>query len=128
MYKQASRLKLRFNTEKGVLSVEQLWDCSRAMLGREIKKLHSVLAEQSGDADELSFLAEGTIVDTVDPELKLQFDILKDVFITKKTEAQELRDAEEVKRHNAKIDAIIARKQDETLESMSIEDLEKQRK
>ena len=128
MYKQASKLKLRFETEKGLLSVEQLWSCTRAMLGREIKKNHTLLAEQTADADELSFLSEGTVVETVDPVLKLRFDILKDVFLTKKKEAEEVRDAAAIKAHNEKIDGIIARKQDEALEGKSIEELEKLRK
>lgn len=126
IYKQASRLKLKFNTEKGPLSVNQLWDCSRAMLGRTIQSVNDILKEQTPTGD-LDFLNDGTTV-TVDPENQLRFDILKDIYITKKEEAEALRDKEAVKQHNAKIDTIIARKQDEELENMSLEDLNKMRK
>lgn len=126
MYKEASKLKLRFNTEKGILTVEQLWDCTRAMLARTIKEYHKIIGKQVGEGDELDFLTEEAT--TVDPELKLSFDILKDVFLTKKKEAEQARDEEETKQHNAKIDAIIASKQEEQLAGKSIEELEKLRK
>ena len=41
---------------------------------------------------------------------------------------EELRDAKAIKAHNDRIDEIIARKNNEKLESMSVEDLEKLRK
>ena len=127
MYKQASRAKLRFETEKGMLTAEQLWDCTRAMLGRTIKHVHGILKETETDDDVLGFLESG-ISETSDPINTLRFNILKDVYITKQEEANALRDADQVKQHNAKIDAIIAQKEDESLASKSIKELEKLRK
>ena len=126
MYKQAAREKLRFPTEKGNLTVEQLWDCSRAMLARTIQSVNEILKQQEPTGD-LDFLSNDTVVST-DPENKLRFDILKDIYITKKEEAEALRDEAKIRAHNEKIDGIIARKQEEELESMSIEDLNKMRK
>ena len=125
-YKQASRLKLRFNTEKGPLKVEQLWDCPRSVLGRTIQSINDILKEQTPTGD-LDFLNDG-ITTTVDPVNQLRFEILKDIYITKKEEAEALRDKEAIKQHNSKIDSIIARKEEEELENMSKEDLEKMRK
>ena len=127
MYKKASQLKLRFNTEKGSLTVEQLWDCSRAMLARTIKNVNDILKELEPTGD-LDFLNDSGVVTATDPENTLRFQILKDVYLTKTEEANAARNEAQIKLHNQKIDNIIARKQDEELENMSLEDLEKMRK
>jgi hypothetical protein len=123
MYKQASQLRLRFLTNVGQLSVEQLWDLSQAQLTNSIKAVKKVL--KKNDDDELSFLEDAKEVDV---ENQLRFDILKDVYLTKKKEADELRNAADIKAHNQKIDSLIAEKQEGKLREMSIEDLEKLRK
>lgn len=120
MFKQASKLKLRFQTSKGPLTAEQLWDLTLTDLATAIKAVKKLL--KKADDDELSFLAEGN---TVDVETQLRFDILKDVYLTKKAEAEALRDAAATKAHNQKILTLIAEKQDGKLKDMSIEDLEK---
>lgn len=121
MYKQASQLKLRFLTNVGQLSVEQLWDLSQKQLAVGIKEVKKVLVKN--DDDELSFLETTKVVDI---ENQLRFDILKDVYLTKQKLMQELRDAADIKAHNQKILTLIAEKKDEGLKNMSIEDLEKQ--
>ena len=123
MYKQVSRLGLRFQTSKGLLSVEQLWHLSQTDLSNAIKAVKKVLKKT--DDDELSFLEDAKVVDV---ENQLRFDVLKDVYLTKKSERDALRDEAESKAHNAKIDAIIAEKQESQLHSLSIDELEKLRK
>jgi hypothetical protein len=123
MYKQASQLKLRFLTTVGQLSVEQLWGLSQTQLSNAIKAVKKVL--KKNDDDELSFLEDTNVVDV---ENQLRFDILKDVYLTKKKESEEIRNAAEVKAHNQKIDTLIAEKKDGQLKEMSIEQLEKLRK
>jgi hypothetical protein len=121
MYKQASQLKLRFLTNVGQLSVEQLWDLSQTQLSNAIKAVKKVL--KKNDDDELSFLEDTKVVDI---ENQLRFDILKDVYLSKKKEADELRTAAEIKEHNQKILTLISEKKDDSLKGMSIEELEKQ--
>ena len=123
MYKQASQLKLRFLTNVGQLSVEQLWDLSQTQLSNAIKAVKTVL--KKNDDDELSFLED---TKKVDVENQLRFDILKDVYLTKKKEADELRNAADIKAHNQKIDSLIAEKEEGKLREMSIKDLKKLRK
>ena len=60
----------------------------------------------------------------VDKENQLRFDILKDIYLTKKKEAEELRDASVAKQHNQKILALIAEKQEEGLRGKSIDELQ----
>lgn len=121
MYKNASNLKLRFSTNKGICSVEQLWDLTQTDLTDAIKSVKKIL--KKNDDDELSFLEDAKILDV---ENQLRFDILKDVYISKKKEADERRTAAEVKIHNQKILTLIAEKKDDSLKGMSVEELEKQ--
>jgi hypothetical protein len=120
-YKEASKLKLRFSTSKGICSVEQLWDLSQLDISNAIKAVKKILLKNSDD--ELSFLEDTKIVDV---ENQLRFDILKDVYVSKKKEADEIRTAAEVKIHNQKILTLIAEKKDDSLKGMSVEELEKQ--
>lgn len=120
MYKKASQQGLRIVTPKGLLSAEQLWHLGFEDLASSIKKVKKVLKKT--DDDELAFLESNTPVDT---ENQLRFDILKDVYLTKRKEKDELRDAAETKAHNQKIISLIAEKQEEGLKSKSVEELEK---
>lgn len=126
MYKEATQLKLRFATTVGQVSLEQLWDLSLSQLSAAIKAVKKLLAKN--DDDELSFLEETKIVDTENQLNQLRFNILKEIYLEKKKEVERIRNAAEVKAHNAKIDALIAEKQDADLRSMSIEELTKLRK
>lgn len=121
MYKQAIMLDLRFTTSKGSLTPQQLFQLSQTDLSNAIKSVKKVL--KKNDDDELSFLEDTQ--KEVDVENQLRFDILKDVYLTKKKEVEELRNAAEIKAHNKKIDSLIAEKQEGKLREMSIEDLKK---
>ena len=121
MYKQAAQLKLRFDTPKGLLAAENLFDLSMADLSTTIKKVNALMKKEQATDDELAFL-EG--VDVVETQNSLRFKILKDVYMTKK----EARDAAaldyEKKQKKQRIAEVIAKKKDEALENMSIEELE----
>ena len=119
MYKQSSKLGLRFQTSKGLLSVEQLWHLNQTDISNAIKAVKKVLKKT--DDDELSFLEDTKVVDV---ENQLRFDILKDVYLTKKAENEAQRNELETKAHNQKIDMLIAEKQEEGLRGKSIEELE----
>jgi DNA-binding transcriptional MerR regulator len=120
MYKTAQQLKLRFTTPKGNLSTEQLFDLNMSDLSVSIKVVKKIL--KKNDDDELSFLEDSK---TVDVENQLRFDILKDVYLTKKRENEEARLAIEKKVRKQKILQLIADKKDESLKNMSVEELEK---
>ena len=120
MYKQASKLGLRFQVSNGIVSVEQLWQANGTQLSNAIKAVKKVL--KKNDDDELSFLEDTKIVDT---ENQLRFDILKDIYLTKKKEAEELRNAAQTKEHNQKILTLIVEKRENKLKDMSEEELEK---
>ncbi len=118
-FKLASQQQLRFNTDKGILSVEQLWHLSQNQLSNLVKAIKKVLKKDNDD--ELSFLESTT---TVDVENQLRFDIAKDVYLTKKAEAEESRTKLEKKAFEQKILNLIADKQEESLKGKTIEELE----
>lgn len=118
MYKEASRVGLRFQTTQGSLTVEQLWSLSLNKLSTAIKNLKKQI--RTTDDDELSFLDESKVVDK---EKQLQFEILKDIYITKKQEIDNEKNAMAMKEHNQYILGLIKAKEDQELATKSIDEL-----
>lgn len=121
-FKQASRQRLRFNTSQGNLSVEQLWTLSLSSLAKVIKELNSQL-KKDNDSDELSFLDSSAT--PVNKTLELKFNLAKEVYLELKTERDAEQNKAEVKAHNAKIEAIIAEKEEVELLEKTPEELRK---
>lgn len=119
-YKQASQLQLRFQTNRGNLSVEQLWSLSLTDLANTIKAVKKVLKGTDND-DELSFLDENK---TVDIENQLRFNILKDIYVDKQTALKEARSAQDRKAYEQKILNLIEEKKEDALKKKSVEELE----
>lgn len=118
MYKEASKMKLRFATVKGNLSVEDLWDLSLTTLD----KLAVAIDEQISKNPKKSFISESTPEDKVS---KLKLDILKDIISTK-LEEKAKKDSEKQKiSERNKLLEILAKKEEASLENLSIEELKK---
>jgi len=117
-YKEASRLKLRFNTTKGSLTTEHLWDLSIT----ELDTLAVALEAEYKESGKKSFVVKKSSKDKV---TKLKFDIVLDILTTKVEEAEEAGKAKEDKERREKILSIIARKKEASLEEMDISELEK---
>ncbi len=125
IYKKASKKKLRFSTNRGSLSVEQLWDLPKEEIRQLVIKAREAAKKSSGEVSdtELSFLDAPAKTKATDDELR--FEILKDIYLTKKSAEEKAQKKAEAKRNNQKLLDIIARKQDEALEKKSIKELEK---
>ena len=125
IFKKASKKKLRFNTNRGVLSVEQLWDLPKDEIRQLVIKSREAVKKSSGEVNdsELSFLDAPVKSKATDDELR--FEILKDIYITKRSAEEKAQKKAEAMANNKKILELIARKQDEALEKKSIKDLEK---
>ncbi len=119
MFEKASRLKLRFQSSKGNLSTEDLWDLNLQQLNTVAKSLNKKLKESEED----DFLEEKSEEDTI---TKLKFDIVLSVLETKKNENKLHREESKKRVEKQKILEILAKKQDESLENMSEEDLKKE--
>ena len=124
IYKKASKKKLRFSTNRGSLTVEQLWDLPKEEIRELVIKAREAAKKSSGQVSdaELSFLDAPKAKATDD---ELRFEILKDIYLTKKTAEEKAQKKAEAKENNKKILDLIARKQDEALEKKSVKELEK---
>lgn len=116
-FKLASQQKLRVQTLRGSLSVEQLWDLSV----EELDKLAVSLEEAHDNSKSKSFVKKRT---THDRTAKLRFDVVLDILTTKVEEANAATEAKEIKEHNTKILTLIAEKNDESLKGKSVKQLE----
>ena len=119
MFEKASRLKLRFNTQFGVLSAKDLWDLGLEQLDSEFKKLNKELKAE----DEESLLETKSKANTL---ASLRVDIIKHIVKAKLEEKDAREAAAEKKEKKEKLLALIADKQDETLKNMSEEELRKE--
>ena len=124
LYKKAAQVKLRIQTCKGLLSVEDVWGLSLANLDASIRSLAPLVKKyQTADSD-LDFLSSNSGTKNEETSLlELSFEILKDVYITKKEEANAKAKARETKEFNQKIMSLIAEKQENSLKDKSIEEL-----
>lgn len=112
MYKEASQLKLRFQTIKGLLTVEQLWDLSTT----ELDKLAVELQEAYDNSKGKSFLTKRSVKDKT---IKLQFDIVLDVLNTKVADEDAAAEAKDRKIEREKALAELAKRQDNKYSEMT---------
>lgn len=119
MFDKATRLKLRFESNKGLLSVEQVWDLSLNALNEMAKGLSRQV--KAAETDEEDFIGTKS---NVDSELQLRFDVVKHIIGVKLKERDDSRDAAERKANNQVILELIQRKKQQELESKSVEELE----
>lgn len=120
MFEKATRLKLRFNTVRGIVNVEDLWDLpltGQVSLDELAVRLHNELRESAG---QVSFVSPSSSDDSL---LQLKFDVVKHILDVRVSE----RDARKVEADRAsqkqKLLGILARKQDAELEGKTTEEL-----
>jgi len=125
MFEQASRLKLRFETTVGSLSVEDLWDLpltatnNRVSLDTIAVGIHRLLRDTG---DTVSFV-EPAAEDTGKALTSLKFDLVKRIIEVRVAERNEQRDAAVRHEKKQRILELIAAKEDEALGGKSVEEL-----
>lgn len=125
-FEKASRVGLRFETTKGLLTVTDLWHLplEDTRDGCDLDTLAQNLHATLKDRAEVSFVKKSTVSKT-DESLELSFEIVKHIIKVRLEEADVKKQEIASKQHKAKIRNIIEKKKDEGLEAMSLEDLEK---
>ncbi len=123
-FEKATRIKLRFECAQGQLSVEDLWDLplkhtSRANLDDIARALSRRLREESVE----SFVDKPP---KADETCQLAFDIVKHVIDAKLAERDAAKLAAENREKKQRLLATLAKKEDEKLSELSIEDLRAQ--
>ena len=120
MFEQVSRMKLRFKTSKGDLTVEDLWDL-RLTGTVSLNTLAKSLNKQLKLDDEEDFVSTKSASNKV---LELKFELVKHIIGVKKAEQEAAANAADVKAKKQKLAELIAKKQDSALEGKSLEELQ----
>lgn len=124
IFEQAARTKLRFTTDIGSLSVEQLWDLPlESKAGRLSLDLIAIdLHEQLEKVKTKSFVSGSK----KDPVTQLRFDIVKQIIDTRVAENAAKTEAKQRDGQIAKLSETLAKKKDAALENLSVDELEAQ--
>lgn len=122
IFEQASRQKLRFDTSRGQLSAEDLWDLplsatnGRPSLDSVAVGLHRALQDTG-----LSFVNP----EEKDQTTQLKLEIAKHIIAVRKAEAAAAREEGAKAARKQKLLEVLARKQDAALEALSEDEIKK---
>jgi hypothetical protein len=124
MFEKASRLKLRFDSSKGNLTAEDLWDLplTDTRNGASLNAVAKKISQELKAGEEEDFVHQTTKANDV---LQLKLDIVKHVIAVRLAEKEEARLKAEKKEKKAQLLEIIARKQNAQLEGASLDELQK---
>ena len=117
IFERASRNQIRFQTNKGQLCTEDLWQLSLEDLNSIAVKLNRNLRESS----EESFIEEKSSENTT---LQLTFDVVKHIIDYKLAMNERSQKAAETRQRNERLQELILQKKDAELADKSIEELE----
>jgi hypothetical protein len=125
MFEKASRLKLRFETPKGAISVEDLWDIplTGAISKINLDDIARGLHKRTKSDETISFVEPST---AVSPEDRLAFEVVKHVITVRLAENVALAQARANKEKKQALLGILTQKQNEQLSALSIDELQKQ--
>ena len=120
MFEIATRTKMRF-PYKGMITVEDLWDVSRAGLDTIYKAL---CAQRNVEAGEESLIVSAAKSKETE-ELDVKIEIVKYIFNVKTEEAAARATEKDRKDKKQKLMAILAEKENEEIRNMSKDELTK---
>jgi len=119
LFERATRLKLRFTTEYGMVSVEDLWDLPLATTRPRTTSLDDVakaLRRELRDTEEESFVVAAK---KGDDRLALSFEVVKHIIAVRLAEAEAAKTARQRAEKKQQLLGVLARKQDAALENMT---------
>lgn len=118
LFLSATRNKLRFESSKGLLTVENLWDLSLNSLNELAKGINRKLK----DSQEESFIVKKSNTDVV---LELQLEILKAVIKTKQEEATTRAESARKNQEIELLEELLVEKKMEGVKSLTQEEIQK---
>lgn len=120
---KALRNKERFESSKGALNLEQLYDVPlRSKDGFDLDAIARVIYNKIKDSEEVSFVNSSSS----DNKLQNKLDIVKHIIDLKLKEEDDRKQAKEKLEKKRKLAELIAQKKDQQLSEKSIEELEKE--
>mgnify|MGYP001585906216 CR=1 FL=1 len=121
VFEHASRVKLRFESSRGCLSSEEVWDLSLPSLDALAKAVNKRLRE----AEEESFIPTPHQPCMVSHDT-LRMELLKQVIGVKVVEREAARKKAEDRAKLARLNELLAAKEDDVFRAMSREEILKQ--
>lgn len=123
MFEKAVRLKLRFGSSQGGLTVEDLWDLPLTSTGNRasLNNVAQGISRSLKQASEEDFVSP---VKKTDEIFQLQLDIVKHVIAVRQAENAVAREAVDRREKKARLLELIGRKQDQALEGKPLEELQ----
>lgn len=128
LFEQAVRQQIRFELN-GSISIEQLYNSyNKTSSKTALKQYAGQLQQQLKNFVDFDVFNDEAVKSNEQELVETKLAIVKQLYQEIVARENSLKLEADVKAHNAKIDALIARKQDESLEILSVEDLLKMRK
>lgn len=124
VFAEATRRKLKFDSPRGLINVEDLWDLP--LLGRDEMNLNSIakgIHKQIKETEGENFVEETT--STIDKVLETKLEVVKFIIEVKKKERDERKAAEENRAKKQRLLEILSEKKDEDLRNKSVDEIEK---
>lgn len=118
IFERASRSKVRFQTRKGLISTEDLWDLS-------LKHLDSMAGSINQEIEKLgskSFLSDASTPQSSEMQLKL--DLLIHVIRSKEQQNKAAETRASNMRQRAALEQILSEKRNEELKGKSVEEIQ----
>ena len=120
MFEKASRMKLRFDTPRGRLTVEDLWVIPLVDGDANLDDIAKELNRQLKTDNEESFVVKK---EEPNEELTVKFELVKHIIKVRLVEQEAAENAALARQKKQQILALIADKENEKLKESSVEDL-----
>jgi len=125
MFEKASKQKLRFDSVRGALTTEDLWDLPLTSRNSfDLDTIAKSVNSKIKEAEEESFVS--VKVNPAKTKLTLQLDILKHIIAEKVQAATEAQERVQRESQRKKLEEVLATKQDAALSTLSVEELQAQ--
>lgn len=123
MFELATRKKYRFDSKKGLISTEDLWDVPlTAHDGFDLNNIAKKISKELKESSEEEFVKPAT---TGNQLLEAKLEIVKHIIAVKIEERDAREKAEEKRAQKQRLMELIERKKEADLEGKSLEELQK---
>lgn len=125
MFEKAIKQKLRFDSVRGQLTTEDLWDLPLTSRNSfDLDTIAKAVNSKIKEAQEESFVKVRS--NPAQDKLTLQLDILKFIIADKMQEAESKAIVVTRQQQRQKLEEVLASKQDDALKGLSVEELQAQ--
>lgn len=125
LFETCTRNKVRFESSRGLLTVEDLWDLPLTSKkdGFDLDTLAKSINRELKQSEEESFVIPNTATNSI---LQLKLEVLKFIIKVKLDDAEARKSLQEKQERRKKLIDALERKEDQALLNMSAEDIRKE--